>query len=62
MCLASCPYEAIVFDREQGVSVVQEELCKGCGTCVATCPSGVARQRGFTDVQVYAELEGVLAI
>jgi heterodisulfide reductase subunit A len=61
MCVAACPYEAIVFDKEKGVSEVQEELCKGCGTCVATCPSGVAKQKGFEDVQVYAELEGVLA-
>jgi heterodisulfide reductase subunit A len=61
MCVAACPYEAIVFNKEKGVSEVHEELCKGCGTCVATCPSGVAKQKGFEDVQVYAELEGVLA-
>jgi len=61
MCLASCPYEAIEFDAEKGVSVVREELCKGCGTCVATCPSGVPKQKGFEDVQIYAEMEGILA-
>ncbi len=60
MCIASCPYEAIEFDQEKGVSVVQEELCKGCGTCAAGCASGASVQKGFTDVQVYAELEGVL--
>jgi len=61
MCVAACPYEAIEFNKEKGVSEVHEELCKGCGTCVATCPSGVAEQAGFEDVQIYAELEGILA-
>jgi heterodisulfide reductase subunit A-like polyferredoxin len=60
MCIATCPYDAIEFDEEKGVSVVQEELCKGCGTCAAGCASGAARQKGFTDVQVYAEMEGIL--
>jgi len=61
LCLASCPYEAIEFDQEKKVSKVIEELCKGCGTCVATCPSGVPKQKGFEDVQIYAEMKGVLA-
>jgi len=39
---------------------VNEVLCKGCGTCVACCPSGVATQRGFTFEQVMAEIEGAL--
>jgi heterodisulfide reductase subunit A-like polyferredoxin len=60
-CIASCPYHAIEFDEEKGVSVVVEELCKGCGTCVATCPSGAARQKGFEDVQIFSEMEGILA-
>ena len=59
-CIASCPYQAIVFDEEENVSVVVEELCKGCGTCVATCPSGAATQKGFADVQIFSEMEGIL--
>jgi heterodisulfide reductase subunit A2 len=50
-----------VFDEERNVSVIIEELCKGCGTCVATCPSGAASQKGFEDVQIYAELDGILS-
>ena len=60
-CIASCPYSAIVFDEAKNASVIVEELCKGCGTCVATCPSGAASQKGFEDVQIYAELDGILA-
>ncbi len=61
MCISSCPYAAIEFDEEKDASVVREELCKGCGTCAATCPSGAAKQKGFEDVQIYAEMEGMLA-
>ena len=42
------------------VSVVNEALCKGCGTCVAACPSGAIEQNLFTDGQIFEEIEGVL--
>ena len=61
MCISACPYHALEFDEAQKASVVREELCKGCGTCVATCPSGAAQQKGFEDVQIYAEMDGILA-
>jgi len=41
--------------------VVNEALCKGCGTCVAACPSGAAQQHLYTDQQIYEEVEGVLS-
>ncbi len=56
-----CPYDAISRDEEKGVAVVDEALCKGCGTCAAACPSGSISQRLFTDDQIYAEIEGILA-
>jgi heterodisulfide reductase subunit A len=61
VCIASCPYGAIHFDKDKKISVVTEELCKGCGTCVAGCPTGAASQKNFEDVQIFAEIEGVLA-
>jgi heterodisulfide reductase subunit A len=41
---------------------VVRELCKGCGTCVAGCPSGAASQENFEDTQIFAEIEGALAV
>ncbi len=60
ICISLCPYKAIVLDREKKVAVVNTVLCKGCGTCVAACPSGSARSRHFTKEQIFAEIEEVL--
>jgi heterodisulfide reductase subunit A len=60
ICIGLCPYKAIVLDREKNVAVVNTVLCKGCGTCVAACPSGSAKSRHFTTEQIFAEIEEVL--
>ncbi len=59
-CLTVCPYDAISRDEEKKIAVVNEALCKGCGTCVSACPSGAARQWGFDDIQIEAELAAIL--
>jgi heterodisulfide reductase subunit A len=61
VCIGLCPYSAIAFDENHGVSVVNEAMCKGCGSCAAHCPSGAAEIRHFTDEQIFAEIEGILA-
>jgi heterodisulfide reductase subunit A len=61
ICNSLCPYTAIEFDPAKRRSHVISALCKACGTCVAACPSGAIRARHFTDDQVLAEIEGVLA-
>jgi heterodisulfide reductase subunit A2 len=59
-CIGLCPYKAITFDKEKKVSVINAALCKGCGTCVAACPSGSIKGKHFTDRQIFAEIEEVL--
>jgi heterodisulfide reductase subunit A len=61
VCRELCAYSAIDFDARHRVSVVNEAMCKGCGSCAAYCPSGAAKINHFTDKQVFAEIEGLLA-
>ena len=61
ICNGLCPYSAITYDVEKKVSAVNPAMCKACGTCVAACPSGAITGRHFTDEQIYAQIEGILA-
>jgi heterodisulfide reductase subunit A len=60
ICNNLCPYSAIDFIEEQGVSRVNPALCKGCGTCVAACPSQVITGSQFSFEQIMAQLDGLL--
>jgi heterodisulfide reductase subunit A len=61
LCIEVCPYSAIEYLENKGIAVVNEALCKGCGSCTAVCPSKAARQKHFTQDQVLAEVEGLVA-
>ncbi|MGC8657685.1 MAG: CoB--CoM heterodisulfide reductase iron-sulfur subunit A family protein [Desulfomonilaceae bacterium] len=61
-CLQVCPYGAINFIENRGVCQVNKVLCKGCGGCAATCPSGSARLDGFSNQQIYAQIEQAMAV
>jgi ferredoxin len=41
--------------------MVNAALCQGCGTCIAACPAGAMAGTGFSDTQVMAQIEGLLA-
>jgi heterodisulfide reductase subunit A len=61
VCNELCPYSAIEYDDEKKKSSVISALCKACGACVAACPSAAIAARHFTDEQIMAQIEGVLA-
>lgn len=68
-CERVCPYGAVthknIIDRKghvlRVVATVNAGVCQGCGTCQATCPSKSVELQGFTDQQVYAEINALLA-
>ena len=41
-CLSACPAGAI-YQREDGIVLVDEMSCIGCGACKTACPAGAIR-------------------
>ncbi len=66
-CIRVCPYDAIslkdICDREGNlinqVAEVNPGLCTGCGTCTPSCPSRSIDLHGFTDEELYAEINAM---
>jgi heterodisulfide reductase subunit A len=60
ICNDLCPYNAISYLEDQGVSQVTTALCQGCGACVAACPSAAITGAHFTNEQLLSQIEGLL--
>jgi heterodisulfide reductase subunit A len=66
-CVRTCPYTAIekttlrtTHDEViKNTARVNAGLCMGCGTCVAVCPSKSADLDGFSEEQLYAQMESM---
>jgi heterodisulfide reductase subunit A len=58
-CTKVCPFEAITTVAYDGrtVSNVIASVCQGCGTCAATCPASAITLKGFTNEEIYAQIE-----
>jgi len=67
-CLRACPAKAITEKEIKNragevlrkVSEVNPSVCTGCGTCVSVCFSNSIDLEGFTDEQIYAEINSVI--
>ena len=67
-CANACPYGAIeraeirnhAGELVKRTARVNPGLCMGCGTCVAICPSKSVDLEGFTEQQIYAEVESLV--
>jgi heterodisulfide reductase subunit A len=60
LCVEICPYDAITYDEEKKVVMVNEILCQGCGACCVVCPSGVSQQNTFTKRQIVSMIDACL--
>jgi heterodisulfide reductase subunit A len=67
-CVEPCPYKALTLvEYMRGGSVkkiveVNESLCKGCGTCQATCPKQGIVVKGFKLEQLAAQISAALEV
>jgi heterodisulfide reductase subunit A-like polyferredoxin len=60
LCIEACPYDAISYDEEKKIVVVNEILCQGCGACSVVCPSGTSQQNTFTKRQIVSMIDACL--
>lgn len=70
MCETVCPYQAITHQDIKNragevvrrVASVNPGLCQGCGTCVAFCRSKSIDIQGFTNEQMFAQVQAALGM
>ena len=58
-CMEACPFDAIISEEYKGkmVAKVRESVCHGCGNCASTCRTKSVTVKGFSDEQIYAQIE-----
>ena len=62
LCMKECEYDAIKVKEYEGKGKkawVNEALCKGCGACVAVCPTEAIQMQGLSNDQIRAMIEAM---
>ena len=63
-CVEICDFHApSLVESAAGIATarINQALCKGCGTCASWCPTGAITAIHFTDEQIDAMMEAMLA-
>jgi len=62
-CLTACPYGSITSIEWDGrqIATVDPSTCKGCGGCVPVCEQDAIDLLGYTDAQMRAAIEEMVA-
>ena len=63
LCARVCPYNAILTSdkKTKKLPIVIQAACSGCGACAAECPKDAIAMNHFTDEQLMAQVEAILA-
>jgi heterodisulfide reductase subunit A len=59
LCTTVCPYNAIEGEKKEPHKVI-EASCMSCGTCAAECSFGAITMPGFTDEQIFNQIDAAL--
>lgn len=59
LCEELCPYGA--HKIQNGKSTTIAALCRGCGVCAADCPRHAITMRHYSDRQILAQVEAMMA-
>lgn len=66
VCIKKCPFGAVTTDevevdgKKKKRARVISASCKGCGVCAARCKQGAVEAHGFTDEQIFAQIDAAL--
>lgn len=66
VCVKKCPFAAVVTDEVEVDGKMKKRArvidasCKGCGVCAARCKQGAVEARGFTDEQIFSQIDAAL--
>jgi heterodisulfide reductase subunit A len=62
LCARVCPYHAITVDTKTKTPArITQAACAGCGNCAAECPQQAVEMSHFTDAQIEAQIDAILA-
>ncbi len=56
-CIRTCPHQAIEVDPTKKAAKVVALACQGCGICAGECPAKAIQLKGYTDLEIGAQLE-----